>query len=56
MNYQIKNYQKNPRIPNETIYNIILTLALAFAIVWIIYITVPYTHYRFYLIEESNKK
>lgn len=44
---------KNQRIPNNSIYNIILTLILAFAIIWIIYSCVPYTHYTLYL-EQKN--
>lgn len=43
--------QKNQRIPHGNIYNLILTLILAFAIIWIIYISVPYSHYNLYLIE-----
>jgi hypothetical protein len=53
MKYQIL---KNKRIPNQSIYILILTLILAFAIVWIIYVSVPYVHYSMYLIEsEANK-
>ena len=48
MKYQIL---KNNRIPNESIYNLVLTLILAFTIVWIIYVSVPYVHYNLYLIE-----
>ena len=46
---------KNNRIPHQSIYNIILTLILAFAIVWIIYVSVPYVHYSLYLIEPNSK-
>ena len=48
MKYQIL---KNNRIPNKSIYNVVLTLILAFAIIWIIYVSVPYVHYSLYLIE-----
>ena len=41
--------QKKNRIPNSFIYNIILTIILAFAVIWLIYITVPYSTYRLYL-------
>ena len=47
---------KNSRIPHESIYNVILTLILAFAIVWIIYVSVPYVHYSLYLIEPKQNK
>ena len=53
MKYQIL---KNNRIPNESIYNIVLTLILAFAIIWIVYVSVPYFHYSLYLIEPKQKK
>jgi hypothetical protein len=54
MKYQIL---KANRIPHESIYNLVLTLVLAFAIVWIIYVSVPYFHYSLYLIEpKQNKK
>ena len=53
MKYQIL---KNKRIPNQSIYNIILTLILAFTIIWIIYVSVPYVHYSLYLIETKQKK
>lgn len=43
------NILKNKRIPNNSIYDIVLTLILAFAIVWILYVSVPYVHYCFYL-------
>lgn len=49
MKYQII---KNKRIPNQSIYDIMLTLILAFAIIWIIYVSVPYVHYSLYLIEQ----
>ena len=42
------------RIPNYYIYNIIFTLIIAFAIVWIIYSSVPYSHYSVYLIESDK--
>ena len=43
--------KKLNRIPHESIYNIIITLVIAFAILWIIYISIPYSHYSLYLIE-----
>lgn len=46
---------KNTRIPNQYIYDIILTLILSFSIVWIIYVSVPYNHYNLYLLESNNK-
>lgn len=33
----------------DSFYNIILTFILAFAIIWIIYILIPYEHYCLYL-------
>lgn len=51
MKYQIL---KNNRIPHNSIYNLILTLILAFAIVWIVYVSVPYMHYSLYLIEPKK--
>ena len=47
MKYQIINKQE--RIPNQSIYDIMITLILAFAILWIIYVSVPYYSYRLYL-------
>lgn len=43
------------RVPTESVYNIILTLILAFGIVWIIYSATPYSHYSLYLIEPKKK-
>ncbi len=43
--------QKPQRIPNNNIYNSILTLILAIAILWIIYVFVPFSHYNLYIIE-----
>lgn len=40
---------KNQRIPNKLIYEYILTLILAFAILWIIYVGTNYSPYRLYL-------
>ncbi len=48
----VNSYSK--RIPNDLIYNQILTLIIAFAIVWIIYISTPYYHYNVYLIENDD--
>jgi hypothetical protein len=50
----IKLNQNNQRIPNNSIYDIILTLIIGFAIIWIIYITIPYYHYSLYLIEPKK--
>lgn len=47
---------KNKRIPNEQIYDIVLTLILAFSILWIIYVSVPYSHYSLYLLETKKTK
>lgn len=47
---------KNQRIPNDDIYNFILTLILALGIVWIIYSITPYSHYSLYLIETNKNK
>ena len=47
---------KNQRIPNNQIYNLILTLVLALGIVWIIYSLTPYSHYSLYLIEPKKNK
>jgi len=49
--YPINN---STRIPHENIYTSILTIIIAFAILWILYISVPYSPYRLYLIEEKN--
>ena len=47
--------KENQRIPNEYIYNIFITLILAFAILWLIYIIVPNSHYKLYLINTEQK-
>ncbi len=49
MKFHILNKQE--RVPHQNIYNILLTLILAFAILWIIYISVSYTPYRLYLVK-----
>ena len=43
------------RIPTDSVYNIVLTLILAFGIVWIIYSLTNYSHYSLYLIEPIKK-
>jgi uncharacterized membrane protein len=43
------------RIPTDSVYNIILTLILAFGIVWVIYSLTSYSHYSLYLIETQKK-
>lgn len=45
---------KNQRIPNETIYNSILTLVFALGLVLLIYSLTPYSHYSLYLIEQKK--
>lgn len=47
----MKNYQiiKPSRLAHENIYTTFLTLVIAFAILWILYITTPYNSYRLYL-------
>jgi len=47
------NYN-NKRIPTDFVYNIILTLIIAFAVVWIVYVSTPYSHYSVYLIENNK--
>lgn len=47
MKYQLN--QKMKRNPNNYLYETILTLILAFSILWIIYISVPYLPYKLYL-------
>ncbi len=44
----------NQRTPTDYVYNVILTLIISFAVVWIIYTSTPYSHYSVYLVE--NKK
>jgi hypothetical protein len=43
------------KIQYENFYNVVFTLIIAFAIIWLIYISVPYSHYSLYLIETKNK-
>lgn len=43
------------RIPNDSVYDIILTLIISFAILLIIYSSTPYSHYSVYLIENNKK-
>jgi hypothetical protein len=45
----------NQRIPTNSVYDIIITIIIASAILWIIYTSTPYSHYSFYLIENNNK-
>lgn len=52
MNIQLN--QQNKRVPNESVYIIFLTLILAFGIIWLIYSSVPYSHYSLYLIESKK--
>jgi hypothetical protein len=42
------------RIPNDTIYNILLTMILALSIIWLIYSITSYSHYNVYLIEPEK--
>lgn len=53
---KIQLNQTNKHTPIKSIYNVILTLILAFSIVWIIYILTPYSHYSVYLLEQKNTK
>ena len=46
----------NQRIPTSSVYDIILTLIIAFAILWIIYSSTPYSHYSVYLVENNKNK
>ncbi len=39
------------RIPNNIIYEYILTIVLAFAILWFIYVSTNYNSYRLYLLK-----
>lgn len=39
---------------HESIYNFILTMIIAFAIVFAIYASIPYYHYSLYLVETKN--
>ena len=51
----MKNFQINKplRIAHEDIYTTFLTLIIAFAILWILYITTPYNSYRLYLTNKN---
>jgi hypothetical protein len=40
---------KNNRLPNEKIYNVFLTIILAFAFLIMIYALTPMKHYGYYL-------
>jgi hypothetical protein len=51
MNYLIKKQ----RVPHNDIYDVFLTLILAMAILWLIYVLTPYTHYNLYIVEPKNK-
>jgi hypothetical protein len=42
------------RIPSNGIYNIILTLIIAFSVIWVIYSLTSYSHYSVYLIESKK--
>lgn len=46
---------KANRIPHESFYDTVLTLVLAFSIIWFVYVSVPYFHYNLYLIEPKQK-
>jgi uncharacterized membrane protein len=54
MNIQLN--QTNKRIPTSSVYDVILTLIIAFAIIWIIYVSTPYSHYSVYLVENNKNK
>jgi hypothetical protein len=55
LNPMNNNVNTNQRIPSDSFYNVILTLIIAFAIVWIIYSSIPYSHYTVYLIKNKNE-
>ena len=55
INQVLQKNNSTQRVPNDTVYNIILTLILAFGIIWIIYSITPYAHYSLYLIEQKKK-
>jgi len=46
----MKNEIKNKRIGHELVYNCIITIIMAFAILWIIYVSIPYSHYNLYFL------
>ena len=52
MNIQLN--RQNHRVPNESVYTIFLTLILALGIIWLIYSSVPYSHYSLYLVEPKK--
>jgi hypothetical protein len=56
INQVLQKNNSTQRVPNDTVYNIILTLILAFGIIWIIYSITPYAHYSLYLIEQKKNK
>lgn len=41
----------NKRIPTESIYDVILTLIVAFTVIWLIFSLTPHSHCCVYLIE-----
>ena len=46
----------NQRIPTDYVYNIVLTFIIAFAIIFIIYSSTPYSHCNVYLIKPTNQQ
>lgn len=46
--------QKPQTIQTNNVYDIFLTLILAFVILLIIYTFVPFSHYNLYIIEPQN--
>jgi len=43
---------KIDRSPHDFFYNILLTIILAFAVIWLIYTSVPYSTYKLYLLNK----
>lgn len=50
MNYLIKKQ----RVPHNEVYDIFITIILAFLIIWLIYVMTPYSHYNLYIIEPKD--
>ena len=42
------------RLPNTTIYNIFLTIIIACAVLWLLYIITPETNYNVYYIKKKE--
>lgn len=48
-NQQVLTNNYTHRIPTDSVYNVFLTLILAFGVIWIIYSITSYSHYNLYL-------